>query len=77
MDARKKKEEHLLQEFLSDFSVTLLRHILAQWPHYIYLTEREEKKGPDKVFFSVGVVIKVSPLQNLTVMFHKLLGFNS
>lgn len=53
------------------------RHILAQWPCNIYLTEERKKRGPDKVFSSVVFRIKVSPLQNLTVMFHRLLEFNS
>lgn len=72
----------MLQELLSDkqpqFDVgSQKRHILAQWPHYIYLTETRKKRGPDKVFFSVVIIIKVSPLQNLAVMFQRLLEFNS
>lgn len=66
-----------VEEPQCDVAARQKHHILAQWPCYIYLTDTEKKRGPDKVFFSVVVVIKVSPLLNLTVMFHKPLEFNS
>lgn len=36
-----------------------------------------KKRGPDKVFSCVVITNKVSPLQNLGVVFDKLLEFNS